>query len=129
MTDMERIDAAIERVKDEILRYEYPEGSEPRIICKTILEALRFQKAALGEPSEVIWENLPRAIMMGRDMNCLTTGKMREHLQNGGHEIPEWLDKELSGDRHMAKGDVVVCIFKSMITELAKQVKGNEDGR
>jgi hypothetical protein len=121
------IDSVIDAINNTPYGVHRTGGLEIQIINETILEALRFQKAALGELEHETWENLPRAIMMGRDMRCLTTAEMRQHLQNGGNEIPAWLDKELEGYRHMAKGDVVVCIFKAMIAELSKQVKGNKE--
>lgn len=72
------------------------------------------------EPTEEMWSGLARAIMMGRDLECNKAHEMRKHLERGGNEIPAWLDKELDGEKHLAKGDMVVMIYKAMLATAPK---------
>lgn len=92
---------------------------------KVILHALAMMQK-LQEPSEGMWSGLARAIVMGRDMNCLKRGQMREHLRNSGYvELSPAIEKELQGDDiHMAKGDVAVLILKAMIEQAEKEIGG-----
>lgn len=66
------------------------------------------------EPSDEMWDGLARAIVMGRDLGCYRTDEMRKHLERSGYEIQDWLDLELSGTRHLSKGDMCVLIYKAM---------------
>lgn len=74
-------------------------------------------KLALIEPTEEMWSGLARAIMMGRDLECNKAHEMRKHLERGGNEIPAWLDKELDGEKHLAKGDMTAMIYLAMTAE------------
>jgi len=87
MTTTERIDAAIERVQDEIKRWAGDGATEPRQICKTILEALRFQKAALGEVSDELVETVAKLA------NCC--GGIAESII---HAVTSELEKQVKGN-------------------------------
>lgn len=87
-----------------------------------VAEALAIYEAILEkrvllvpvEPTEDMWGELSRSLMMGRDMNCNKAHQMRDHLEMCGQEIPDWLDKELDGEKHLAKGDMTAMIYKAM---------------
>ena len=107
MTTTERIDAAIDtmpkieefdgrfanavKLRDDVMFW-YGENKE------TILEALRFQKAAMGEPSDAMIE-------------AAETCDPMEHYPKSLHGTP-------------TKKERCAGKWKAMIAELAKQVEG-----
>ena len=69
------------------------------------------------EPTDDMYGGLARAIVMGRDMGCNKAHLMIRHLERGGNIIPDWLDEELNGEKHLAKGDMAAIIYKAMTAE------------
>jgi len=91
---------------------------------RRVRKALKIAQKLAQDPSEDMWGGLARAIIMGRDMNCNTRSKMLEHLKMSGQEnIPECVLRELEGEKHMAKGDVAVCVFTAMRDQLYKEIE------
>lgn len=69
------------------------------------------------DPPEAMWSDLARDIIMGRDMECLTVAEMRKHLEHSGYAgLPPEIEAELKDyDKHLAKGDMCVLIYKAML--------------
>ena len=122
MTTTERIDAATENLKKlmktgtangAIEVWETRFGENYRVAslsmndCETILEALRFQKAALGEPSEAV-------IVAAWESQFKSVGATDEEA------------KMLGKKRYEDQKHISIPAYKAMIAELSKQVKEND---
>ncbi|GEM_PF-5123567 len=104
-------------LKGDPLDYSFNQGA-----LETIRKALMIADRVMGEPDVNIWGGLPRDIVMARDMRCMKGHEVRKHLEMIERDIPHWLDAEMKQDKHVAKGDMVVWIFKTARDAMLKEV-------
>jgi hypothetical protein len=67
---------------------------------------------------EIMWDGLPRAIMLWMDFSKSTPRTLFHHLRCSGYEIPAWMEEEgelLALDHVPSKGTRCVLIYRAMI--------------
>jgi hypothetical protein len=68
------------------------------------------------EPTEPMWSELARDIVMWDRFPRHTGADLHAHLRSLGRTIPDWLAKEIPDtDQVPPKGTVAACIYKAMI--------------
>lgn len=68
------------------------------------------------EPTEAMWGELARDLIMWLHMNDHTGAALYRHLSAAGREIPDWLLTEIPDEKHVPpKGDVAAAIYKAMV--------------
>lgn len=76
------------------------------------------------EPTDEQWDGLARAIIMWLDMEPKTPRALFDHLENSGHDIPQWMRDEEEMDQldHVpSKGTRAVLIYKAMLAPIKYQ--------
>ena len=70
------------------------------------------------EPTDEMWGEMARHIIMAWRFNNWTPKKMIEFLANCGHDAPEWLRNEPemgNSDHTISKGTCAVLLYKTML--------------
>ena len=94
--------------------------SQIDVAAQRLAEA-RAAITAMREPSEVQWSGLARDIVQWCRFSEPTGLSLYAHLSALGHQIPQWLFKEIPENPHVPqKGTVAACIYKAMIDEVLK---------
>lgn len=82
---------------------------------------------AMQEPSEAVWDGLPRDLIMWMDMEPKTPRGLFRHLKLCRGKVPEWLTKEPemgSLDHTVSKGSRAVLVYKAMLAAFRREALG-----
>jgi len=107
-------DEAIALIRNAIAEGKHSAVSSNPEIAFDASRTLRLANAlevAVDEPSEKMCD-AARGFILGLDLGFRTWPAMRQHLQNGGYEVKQWMLD--AGDDHITKWDVAETIYKLM---------------
>lgn len=85
---------------------------------------------AMQEPSEAVWDGLPRDLIMWMDMESKTPRGLFRHLKLCRGHVPEWLTKEPEMgnlDHVVSKGSRAVLVWKAMLSAFRTEALGGGD--